>query len=313
MPYKLLKTAKGIFLIDSKTGKKYSNKPMTEKQLLALRVNSKDQISFKGGDFMNQFRFGDETHPQLPMTDASGEGFFGDMFKKVKDVASNVVGRVSGVFTGRGDNYPPAERAILEKYGNSPIVSLCLYREKVASGVNKLANVISLGQFNKVKNDYGIDQLYHLMLVVSVNYNDQIVPILVEKNEVINLHEYPNIKPEAEKQDLSLPANFNHTFGQLLENGQKFMGSKWFSYDAFTNNCQDFLQAIILSNPPLQKENPTAINFIKQDTSGLTRDLSGTTKNLFSGITTLANRLNVLAKGKGFDPNNIDHHYDGSD
>ena len=313
MPYKLLKTAKGNFLIDSKTGKKYSNKPMTEKQLLALRVNSKGQITFKGGDFTNQFRFGDETHPQLPMTDASGEGFFGDMFKKVKDVASNVVGRVSGVFTGRGDNYPPAERAILEKYGNSQIVGLCLYREKVASGVNKLANVISLGQFNKVKNEYGIDQLYHLMLVVSVNYNDQIVPILVEKNEVINLHEYPNIKPEAEKQELSLPANFNHTFGQLLENGQKFMGSKWFSYDAFNNNCQDFLMAIILSNPPLEKENPTAIKFIKQDTTGLTRDLSGTTKNLFSGITTLANRLNVLAKGKGFDPNNIDHQYDGSD
>ena len=41
---------------------------------------------------------------------------------------------------------------------------------------------------------------------------DDSIPVLVEKNEVINLHEYPNIKPNAQKFELTIPPNFNLTF-----------------------------------------------------------------------------------------------------
>jgi hypothetical protein len=128
------------------------------------------------------------------------------------------------------------------------------------------------------------------------------IPILVEKNEVINIHEYPNIKPNAQKFELTIPPDFNLTFKQMLDAGQAYMGSDWFTYDAIKNNCQRFIMSILNAQPELIKANPDVGKFVQQDTSGLDRDLSKTSKNLFNGITGLASRLNVLAKGYGFDP-----------
>ena len=81
--------------------------------------------------------------------------------------------------------------------------------------------------------------------------------------------------------------------------------SDYFTYDAMTNNCQRYIKSLILANPPLQQENPEVIKFIEQDTTGLQRDLSPTTKNIFRATTDLASRLNVLARGKGFYGDNI--------
>ena len=85
------------------------------------------------------------------------------------------------------------------------------------------------------------------------------------------------------------------------------MGNDYFTYDAMTNNCQRFIKSAILANPPLQQENPEAFRFVEQDITGLQRDLSSTTKNIFKGTTDLAARLNVLAKGRGFDSSNENH------
>jgi len=65
-------------------------------------------------------------------------------------------------------------------------------------------------------------------------------------------------------------------------------------------NCQRYIMSLLNAQPNLIKSNPTAQNFIVQDISGLDRELGSNTKNLFSGITNLASRFNVLLKGKGF-------------
>jgi hypothetical protein len=155
-------------------------------------------------------------------------------------------------------------------------------------------------------NKYGYDDMYHLMMVITLDNN---VPILLEKNEVINIHINPTISPNAEKMELNVPENFNTTFKEFLDRTQSFMGNDYFSYDSMKNNCQRFIKSIILANPPLEKENPNSIKWVEQDTSGLQRDLSPTTQKIFKATTDLAARLNVLAKGKGFDNDNLEHHY----
>lgn len=285
MPYKVEKHGQGYFVVNQETGKKYSKKPLTKakanSQLRALYMNSNDAEGGGLGDFLLK------------------------AYKKTKNLASNVKDRIVGTIVGRND-YPPAERSLIDRYGDKKISGICIYRHKVADTVNTLVNVISLGQFNKVKNKYGYDDLYHLMMVLTLEGG---IPILVEKNEVINIHEYPTIKPDWQKFELSLPSNWNTTFKQFLANGETYMGNDYFTYDALTNNCQRYIKSLILANPPLQQENPDVIRFIEQDITGLQRDLSSTTKNIFRGTTDLAARLNVLAKGKGFDGSNINHHY----
>ncbi|MBS1735806.1 MAG: hypothetical protein JSS98_04285 [Bacteroidetes bacterium] len=205
--------------------------------------------------------------------------------------------RIKGAIFGR-NNYPPAERNIINQYGNNKIVGITIYREPLDNKVNGLVNAITLGQFNSIKNKYSIDELYHLYMVVTLQEG---IPILVEKNEVINLHQYPTIKPNAQKFVLNIPPNFNCTFKQLLDAGQAYMGKDWFTYDALSNNCQRFIMSILNAQPNLIKANPTVNQFVVQNVSGLERDLSPASKNLFHGIAGLASRLNVLAKGAGYE------------
>jgi len=285
MPYKVEKHAKGYFVVNQITGKKYSKKPLkknvAERQLKAIMMNSNEDL--EGGGLVD---------------------FLKSAYQKTKNLASNISNRVVGTVVGRND-YPPAERDLIAKYANNKVVKICLYREKLAKAVNTLVNIISLGQFNKVKNKYGYDDMYHLMMVATLDNN---VPILLEKNEVINIHEYPTISPNAQKMELNVPENFNTTFKELLDRTQAFMGSDYFTYDSMKNNCQRFVKSIILANH-LEKENPSAISWVEQDTTGLQRDLSPTTQKIFKATTDLASRLNVLAKGRGFDNSNIEHHY----
>jgi len=278
MPYHTVKV-KGGYYVEDINGRRYSKKPLSkskaEKQMIALRINHPDD---EGGSFANAFKFA---------TDA------------ISNIGSKIKSGIQRITTVRND-YPPAERDLIAKYGNSKIKQICLYREPLASAVNTMSNILSLGQFNKVKNKYGIDEFYHLMMVVTVDYNQQMVPILLEKNEVINIHEFPNMNPSAQKLELQITPQFNYTFKEFLDNGQKAMGDRYFKYDALTNNCQDYLSSIVSANPPLQKDNPNAMRFILQDKSGLQRDINPRSKNLFSGITGLAARFNHLAKGSGF-------------
>ena len=239
----------------------------------------------------------------MPDEDIQGGGLF-DFLKssaqKVKNLVSNVGRRISGTVLGRSD-YPPAERNLIMKYGNMPIKSICIYREPLEKSVNMLTNTLSVGQMGQLKKKYGFDDMYHLYMVITVQETlDKFVPILIEKNEVINIHEYPNIKPNAEKLELYLSPKFNYTFKQFLDNGQRVMGSRYFTYDPFDNNCQIFISSLISANPPLEQDNPNANKFILQDVEGLKTELNPVSKALFRGTTGLAGRMNVFLKGYGF-------------
>lgn len=292
MPYKLLKYGSGYFVVSTETGHKHSKNPLSKSkaqaQMKALYLHANPANEEEGGGLADYLKTA-----------------YKKIASKASAITSDISGRVQGVIVGRHD-YPPAERSLIQQYGDKKITNICLYRETVSNTINNLVNVISLGQFNKVKDKHNIDELYHLMMVLTL---DGGIPILLEKNEVINIHEYPNIKPDAQKLEILLSPNFNYTFKQFLDNGQMAMGDNYFKYSALTNNCQNFILGLCSANPPLLKDNPEAYKFIQQETQGLNRDLSPNTHKMFNGITNLAARLNVLAKGKGFDGSNINHHY----
>lgn len=285
-----------------------ANKPESEAEY--LRVQRRHQSinrMLDSPEFMENLKKVDPLgyHRLLNMPDEEIEGgglfdFLKSAGKKVKDLASNVGQRIKGVVLGRND-YPPAERTLIDKYGNMPIKSICLYREPLEKSVNTLTNALSAGQMGQLKKKYGFDEMYHLYMVITVQESQDIFPsILIEKNEVINIHEYPNVNPNAQKLELYLSPKFNYTFKQFLDNGQRVMGSRYFTYDPFDNNCQVFISSLISANPPLEQDNPNAHKFILQDVEGLKTELNPISRTLFRGATGLAGRMNVLLKGYGF-------------
>ena len=287
---------------------KLANNQDTEEEY--LRVQRRHQSinrMLDNPEFMEQLKQVDPLnyHKLLNMPDEMIEGggifdFLKSAGKKVSNLASNVGKRITGTILGRND-YPPAERNLIFKYGNMPIKSICLYREPLAKGVNTLTNALSVGQMGQLKKKYGYDEMYHLYMVITVQETqDKFPPILIEKNEVINIHEYPNVNPNAQKLELHLSPKFNYTFKQFLDNGQRVMGSRYFTYDPFDNNCQIFISSLISANPPLEQDNPNANKFILQDVEGLKTELNPISRTLFRGTTGLANRMNVLLKGYGF-------------
>lgn len=285
MPYALEHVKDGYYVINKNTGRRFSKKPLShniaKRQLIALRIHAPDgghlidiyDDEMHAGNFLNQFKFSN-----LPNT------------------ILTLPKRIYGTIFGRND-FPPKVRDILEKYGNEKIIGMTIYRDPIQGTLDQVANLVSLGKFNEVKDKYGYDYFYHLYMVVNLESG---VKILIEKNSVINMDVNPSIKSSADNFIMKVPSNFNTTLDQLMQRTKQSMGDKFYPYDPFNNNCQIFLMSIINSNPSLIQENPNARNFILQDVSGLEKDLHPLSKNIFRGVTNLGSRFNVLTEGYGF-------------
>ena len=88
--------------------------------------------------------------------------------------------------------------------------------------------------------------------------------IRVEKTEVITITLISDM-PKSDYKNVNYTPN-GLTVDAMLNNTKAYMGGKFFTYQAFSNNCQDFVMSIFQANHiPLSQDE---INFIKQDVKG---------------------------------------------
>ena len=164
--------------------------------------------------------------------------------------------RIRGVY-----DYTTKSKQTLDKYGNTQIIKIEIKRKPIS--VSKLLEWIKSIN-SKIRENFNskpYDELYHLFMIVTLNNNKKLI---IEKNEVINIDEY-NKNEKAEV--IELPLNNNQiSLNELLTQTQNQMKNKYFTYDAFKNNCQDFLKNIIVANG---LSNTNVLNFIKQDVKNL--------------------------------------------
>jgi hypothetical protein len=204
-------------------------------------------------------------------------------FNKGKEVVKNTLIRT--------DNYNNTTTKHLREYGDLPVQRLTIYRTPIMKILDKVINIISLGQFSKLKKEYGFDELYHLALVADVGNKT----LVIEKNEVINVNTSYKTTEKTEKLDVDLKGK-KFTINQMLEEGRKQQGDKkWFLYDPWTNNCQFFikycLEAVGLFGT---KEK----DFLYQDISELQTKLNPVSKAIAKGVTTTGAIFNKLT-GRG--------------
>ena len=123
------------------------------------------------------------------------------------------------------------------------------------------------------------DKFYHLFLIMNLA-NGQL--LRVEKNHQITL-EIVSSFPNAELLTVNYSKS-NLTVDEMLNNTKLYMDGKFFLYQAFGNNCQDFVISVFNGNHI--NLNQQEIDFIKQDVKGsfnnnkLIRKISNTATDL---------------------------------
>jgi hypothetical protein len=219
-----------------------------------------------------------------------GSNFIEKTGKKIKEFGKAVI-------YGRND-YQPKGRSLLKKYGEEHILEIELGRDPVLPALKSVLNFVSGGQFGKNVEKANYDDLFHLFMVITLESGKK---IMIEKNEVIIISEaIPARSEKAQYRKVPPPPHQNHINLQtLMDNTQKRMGNKFFTYSAKDNNCQDFLVNILKAN---NIGNTDDFNFIKQDTKQLFKDLPFLRK-FSNSITDFAGRLDVIVSGQGIKPN----------
>ena len=94
--------------------------------------------------------------------------------------------------------------------------------------------------FGKFNNDQ-YDKLFHLALIATVQTPQGDKNAVLEKNATINISTSYKTNSDTEVMDVPL-GNKQLTIKSLLDNTLSQIGNKrFFLYDAFTTNCQQFI------------------------------------------------------------------------
>lgn len=274
MPYKLIHVGTNKYFVENvNTGKRYSNHPMTKRKAEQQRQILNTVYTHTGGM----------------------EG--GNIFRNVYD-------RVSGLVSGGRNDYSPAIRELLKKIDQYDITKIQICREPVKAYVNKLVSVLTLGKMKNLQKQYGFDSLFHLYMVVDFYDTEKNMTrkIKIEKNHVINITENFTTADNARAMTVpDIPEDL--TIYTFLSNAAKQMGFSYWKYDAFNRgnatNCQGYIKALLQYNNLLT---PELDEFIFQDVSELTKELSPVSTGIMHGLTDMASRFDTFIHGKGLKP-----------
>jgi len=207
------------------------------------------------GPFVRQIK-------ESPFEEEDGDGFLNDLKKKI-----------TGNYSGEADF-----KKFLNKFGNTVIKSITIYREPVNSVLKEVLNLINLGKFKKQTKKLGYDTLFHLSMSIN-GY------ITVEKNSVIKTSEGSR-KYALDVQKIEVPfIPPNLTIAKAFENEIAKLGpERFYVYNAYSTNCQDFIQAFLNANGMLT---PTLRNFIAQNADEILKGLpaySGFASNVITDL-----------------------------
>ena len=276
--YTLFRKGKNkYYVIHNMTGLKHSKNPlkyhMARAQLRALNSIAKNK--------------------SLSIYDIDG----GSFLDSLKSGLKNVYGRVKGFVTGVRDDYQPYVRKLLDEIKGNKIIKLVVIREPIKEAVNMLVNVITVNKVNEFKKDVGVDDLFHLYMIATLD-NGKLIRI--EKNAEIDIKEVNSIPNVNQLNMLNIVITSNLSVNELLNNTRQKIGDRlFFDYDGIKNNCQDFLYNILYMNG-FEASNPTMKSFIKQDLVKLSKNLSQTSKKIMNTLTNLGKRAQIIIGGAGF-------------
>ena len=148
----------------------------------------------------------------------------------------------------------------LMMYGDFKVIKIIIGREKVERVVQYLFNAITLGNFNREKEKYGYDDIFHLFAILVLDNGKKLI---TERNQrIVLMEDTVNRDNVIEK----IAINTNIKLSQLFQNAIKADGDRIWRYDSINNNCQHFIASLLRNSGYLT---PEASSFISQNVDNL--------------------------------------------
>lgn len=153
-----------------------------------------------------------------------------------------IIDDIKNFFSPRQD-YNNISKATLNKYGQINIKRIFLQRTPIKEYVNKLLNIISLGQWNKSREKFHYDKLFHLQMICTLTNGKNII---IEKNDVVNIADNYQVQSDTEiYDDINIGDKILKIKPMLDETLSRIGPEKFFIYDPVKANCQVFLRDIL--------------------------------------------------------------------
>jgi hypothetical protein len=230
----------------------------------------------------NQVKEFEAKFPKFQTLHQSGSGII--------DVAKDLFERVKSIFTGPRNDASPKVRKFLETNGDRKILQIQVVRDPVVSMVQKFVNFITLGAFDRVKQELNYDDVFHLFIQVKLDNNEYYT---IQKNHVVEID-----KINSWRIDNNMPVKMTKepTIFELIKNGKRVHGDTFWLYDAKTNNCQDFILSLLMGSALLT---PELEKFIKQDAVTIFKGMPGYAEKIAKFLTDTAGKADVVIHGKG--------------
>jgi len=174
------------------------------------------------------------------------------------------------VFTNK---YSRATEEILKKYGKYQATTIKVVRNPVDAPIRKVIDNITSGKTFDYQTA-GYDYLFHLYMIIEAKYMGDTIYLLTEKRPNIIWEKRKDFGTGDEKTSHYIklaiqkdPKSF--TIADAINYAKATMGANFNRYDAATNNCQDYILALVhgLGHPG------TADEFIKQPVGDLIKEL----------------------------------------
>lgn len=318
MPYNIVKEKRGFRVQDDKS-RFYSKKPMTKKMareqqkaLYAAEGERAKSRALQGG--IVPVYVGGSMY-------LVGDGWITNVFAKIKDNARKAISKITTPILNTvakistpllRKDFPPKARSVLERYGDGQIYALMIMREPISNYIDKALNFISAGKWNEAKQRLGYDKMFHLSMIALLNMPDgEQAKIKIEKNEVINITDTFTLKQGVEEfgsantpeqnrageiEVFRVPLACCITLKELMDKAAKTIGESFFTYDAFFNNCQIFLNNILTANG---LNTPQISSWILQPADALLAQLPSYVSPFARVITNVAGLADLALEGRG--------------
>ena len=184
------------------------------------------------------------------------------------------------------EHLPKKFRQFLKAHGRDKIQSLSMMRAPVAKPGVMAMQLLTLGKWDEFKKRGGVDEVYHTSIIINGN-------IVLEKLEKLEGRVDAGYSKMEGAELYPIPVKEDITIAEFLEKGRRQMGTAFYTYDAFTSNCQSWVLAMVSANGLLTAEGR---KFIKQDIDKLIKELPALTKIGAVKITDVARDVGNVAE-----------------
>lgn len=192
--------------------------------------------------------------------------------------------------------YSPSMKRLLKKAGDEKVESIKIVRTPLGKFLTDVLDFVSLGAYKEAVKSSGYDSMFHLAMVINGKYT-------LDKQAVVVLSTKNPIRDNSETIDVDIKNGM--TIKELIEKTKSFMGDEKFSnYDAHTNNCQDFILAVLEANGLLS---PSVKSFVKQDADSVFKNIPEISEKIAKFATDVGAVVDKVVQGGKFEVKKVQH------